>query len=99
MRGSRTTLRQVLSLALVAAACSLMLAACGRQAETEAAPPRPVRTTTIEKRETSKPLTFTGRIEAEDEVSVAFRISGRLLANDTKIGDRVEAGQLLARLE
>jgi membrane fusion protein, multidrug efflux system len=99
MRGSRTTLRQVLSLALVAAACSLMLAACGRQAETEAAPPRPVRTTTIEKRETSTPLTFTGRIEAEDEVSVAFRISGRLLANDTKIGDRVEAGQLLARLE
>jgi RND family efflux transporter MFP subunit len=45
------------------------------------------------------PLTFTGRIEAEDEVSVAFRIAGRLLANDTKIGDRVEAGQVLARLE
>jgi RND family efflux transporter MFP subunit len=100
MRGKRTVPRQALSLALVAAACSLTLAACGRQAETEAAPPpRPVRTTTIEKREASTPLTFTGRIEAEDEVSVAFRISGRLLANDTKIGDRVEAGQLLARLE
>ena len=100
MRGSRTTPRQVLSLVLVAAACSLMLAACGREAETEAAPsPRPVRTTTVEKRDTSIPQTFTGRIEAEDEVSVAFRISGRLLANDTKIGDRVEAGQLLARLE
>ncbi|CCE06047.1 RND efflux membrane fusion protein (fragment) [Bradyrhizobium sp. STM 3843] len=32
-------------------------------------------------------------------MTVAFRISGRLLANDTKIGDRVEPGQLLARLE
>jgi membrane fusion protein, multidrug efflux system len=77
-----------------------MLASCGREAETEAAPPpRPVRTATIEKRETSIPLTFTGRVEAEDEVTLAFRISGRLLANDTKIGDRVEAGQLLAQLE
>src|ERR1700749_2928114 len=100
MRGNRTMPRQVLSLALVAAQCPRMLAACGRQAETETAPPpRPVRTTTVEKRETSMPLTFTGRIDAEDEVSVAFRISGLLLANDTKIGDRVEAGQLLARLE
>jgi multidrug efflux pump subunit AcrA (membrane-fusion protein) len=92
MRGSRTTPRQVFSLALVAAACSLMLAACGREAETEAVPPpRPVRITTVEKREASTPLTFTDRIEAQDEVSVAFRISGRLLAIDTKIGDRVEA--------
>src|SRR6201986_3161810 len=100
MRGNRTMPRQVLSSALVVATCSLMLAACGRKAETEAAPsPRPVRTTTVEKRDTSIPQTFTGRIEAEDEVTVAFRISGRLLANDTKIGNRVEAGQLLARLE
>jgi len=100
MRGMRTMPRQVLALALVAASCSLSLAACGRQGETEAAPPpRPVRTATIEKREASTPMTFTGHIEAEDEVSIAFRISGRLLENDTKIGDRVVAGQLLARLE
>lgn len=99
MRGSRTTPRQVLT-TLVAAACSLMLTDCGREAETESAPPpRPVRTTTVEKRETLRPLTFTGRVEAEDEVSIAFRISGRLLKNDTKLGDRVEAGQLLAQLE
>lgn len=32
-------------------------------------------------------------------MSVAFRISGRLLANHTKLGDRVEGGQLLAQLE
>lgn len=91
MRGSETTPQQVLSLALVAAACSLMLTACGREAETEAVPPRPVRTTTVQKQEASTPLTFADRIEAEDEVSVAFRISGRLLAIDTKVGDRVEA--------
>ena len=81
------------------AASALILAACGRDTETKESPPRPVRTTTIEKRDSLVPLTFTGRVQAEDEVSVAFRISGRLLANDIKVGDRVEAGQLLAELE
>jgi len=99
MRGRRTTPRQVFALTLMAVVSAPILAACGRQAETKESPPRPVRTTTTEKREGVLPLTFTGRIEAEDEVSVAFRISGRLLANDTKLGDRVEAGQLLAQLE
>ncbi len=100
MRGRRRPSRQLSILALAAAATSLLLAACGREAETNAAPsPRPVRTATIEKRESSTPLTFTGRIEAEDEVSLAFRISGRVHENATKIGDRVKAGQVLARLE
>jgi RND family efflux transporter MFP subunit len=84
---------------LMVAASALILAACGRETETKESPPRPVRTTTIEKRESLVPLTFTGRVEAEDEVSVAFRIAGRLIASDTKVGQRVEAGQLLAQLE
>jgi RND family efflux transporter MFP subunit len=99
MRGRRTTPRQVFASTLMVAASALILAACGRETETKESPPRPVRTTTIEKRESLVPLTFTGRVEAEDEVSVAFRIAGRLIASDTKVGQRVEAGQLLARLE
>ena len=100
MAGTRSMSRRIFSLALVTAACSLVLAACGRDGETQASPPpRPVRTATIEKREASTPLTFTGHIEADDEVSIAFRISGRLLESPAKIGDRIEAGQLVARLE
>ena len=99
MRGRRTTPRQAIALTLMAVASASILAACDRQVETTKSSPRPVRTTTIEKRESLMPLTFTGRIEAEDEVSVAFRISGRLLANEARLGDRVEAGQLLAQLE
>ncbi len=45
------------------------------------------------------PITLTGRIEAEDEVALAFRISGRLLENGGKLGDRVQPGQVVARLE
>jgi membrane fusion protein, multidrug efflux system len=100
MRGCRTTPTPMLKLAPVVLAFSLVLAACEKEAGIATAPtPRPVRTTTIEKRETTTPITFTGRIEAEDEVSLAFRISGRLLKNDIKVGDRVKAGQVLAQLE
>ena len=42
---------------------------------------------------------MTGRVEANDEVNLAFRISGRLLENNLRQGDRVEPGQVVARLE
>ena len=101
MRGGRMSGPALSRLAPLALAfSSLLLVACERTTDVATAPtPRPVRTATIEKREATTPHMFTGRIEAEDEVSLAFRISGRLLANDTKLGDRVKAGQVLARLE
>jgi RND family efflux transporter MFP subunit len=76
-----------------------MIAACRQEAEVAAPDARPVRTITAEKRESGIPITFTGRIEAEDEVSLAFRIAGRVLDNDTRLGDQVKPGQLVARLE
>jgi RND family efflux transporter MFP subunit len=84
------------------AVCLLMpvvLAACGQEIESGPPEARPVRTITIEKRQAGVPITLTGRIEAEDEATLAFRISGRVLENDNKLGDRVETGQIVARLE
>ena len=79
--------------------CLILLSGCGDQDEIEKYEVRPVRTVTIEKRVAGEPITLTGRIEAEDEVSLAFRISGRLLENHGRLGDRVETGQVIARLE
>jgi RND family efflux transporter MFP subunit len=76
-----------------------LLAACQPEVETAAPEPRPVRTITVEKSQAGSPATFTGRIEALDEVSLGFRIAGRILESDLKLGDRVEPGQVLARLE
>lgn len=76
-----------------------VLAACQRETETSVPEARPVRAITVERREAGTPLTFTGRIEAEDEVALAFRISGRLLENSGKLGDQVQPGQIVARLE
>jgi membrane fusion protein, multidrug efflux system len=86
-------------LATIALFASSLLAACQR--ETEAAPPevRPVRTVIVAKRDVGETLTYTGRIEAEVETRLSFRIGGRMIERSVNVGDRVEPGQLVAKLE
>ncbi|MGE8941348.1 efflux RND transporter periplasmic adaptor subunit [Leptospira interrogans] len=76
-----------------------VLSACSDDAITTADPGRPVRTVTVEKTDVGAPITLTGRIQAEDEVSLGFRISGRMIERPVNLGNRVEAGQIIARLE
>jgi membrane fusion protein, multidrug efflux system len=97
--GRPVFVRTVKKRLLVIHAAALLLAACQREPEAKGPPARPVRITTIERSTTGAQLSFTGRIEAEDEVSLAFRISGRLIENSGKLGDRVQPGQVLAKLE
>jgi len=84
---------------LAVATATLLLAACRPEAEPMMLGARPVRTVVAARQEAGTPITLTGRVEAEDEVSLAFRISGRILESDVKLGDNVEAAQLIARLE
>ncbi|MFN4143760.1 efflux RND transporter periplasmic adaptor subunit [Aestuariivirga sp.] len=76
-----------------------LVAACEQEDETSSPAARQVRSVVIEKRQAAEVLTLTGRIEAEDEVPLAFRISGRVLENNGKLGARVASGDLVARLE
>lgn len=84
---------------VLAALPALALSACGRQAEDKEVQVRPVRTVTVEKREVGIPLVLTGRIESADEASLGFRIAGRMFERTVSVGDRVQAGQIVARLE
>jgi RND family efflux transporter MFP subunit len=88
-----------LFLVVLVAASTLALAACREQPESKAEEIRPVRTVTVEKRHTNIPLVMTGRIESADEAALGFRIAGRMIERTAKVGDQVEAGQLVARLE
>lgn len=85
--------------ALLILATSPILAACRQQTEAAAPVARPVRTMTVEKRDVGQPIVLTGRIEAEDNVALGFRISGRVQENHASLGDHVSSGQLIARLE
>ena len=78
---------------------TLTLSACGPAEEAEAPEVRPVRTVTVSKREAGSTVTLTGRIEAQDEAALGFRIAGRLMERPVNVGDRVQPGQIIARLE
>jgi membrane fusion protein, multidrug efflux system len=85
--------------AAVLAATAAFLAACQPEVEQAAPEARPVRTVTVEKRGLDAPIALTGRVEAEDNVSLGFRISGRILENNVNLGEQIKSGQVVARLE
>jgi len=81
------------------ALAAALLGACQREVDNAAPEARPVRTVTVEKGEASAPIALTGRIEAGNEVALAFRISGRVIENDVKLGEQVQPGRVVAHLE
>ena len=80
-------------------AIALTLGACREEKVAETAAPRPVRTITAAKGDVGETVTLTGQILAENEVSLAFRIGGRILKRFASVGDRVEPDKVLATLD
>jgi membrane fusion protein, multidrug efflux system len=78
---------------------ALLLAGCQRETEAAAPEIRPVRTVTVAKRDVGEIVSYTGRIEAEIETRLSFRIGGRMIARSVNVGDRVEPGQVVAKLD
>jgi RND family efflux transporter MFP subunit len=60
---------------------------------------RPVRTITIELSTVGETLSLTGQVRAKDENSLAFRLDGRITERLVNVGDRVTAGQVVAKLD
>jgi RND family efflux transporter MFP subunit len=92
------SLVRVFAWLVLTASTTIQLAGC----RSETTPPtdvRPVRVMTIQEREAGAPVVLTGTIRAQDEVALAFRLSGRMTERAANRGDRVKAGQLVARLD
>lgn len=85
--------------ALLATPVSLFLAACQPDVEAPAPQTRPVRTVTVVKRDIGETVSYTGRIEAENEARLGFRIAGRMIERSVNVGDQVGPGQIVAKLE
>jgi RND family efflux transporter MFP subunit len=85
--------------ALLALAASLLLAAC--QAETAPAPqtqrPVQVQRVTFENGNTARD--FVGAVRARYETDLGFRVAGKIVARLVNVGDRIHAGDVIARLD
>ncbi len=77
---------------------ALLLAACSRPAP----PPEPVRavrTVVIAPQATSSQLQFAAEIKPRIETRLGFRVAGKINERRVGLGDRVKAGDVLARLD
>lgn len=79
-------------------ACTLVVA-CDKADEDVAAPVRPVRVLTVAEQQSGETVSLSGVVEAKTEVDLAFRIGGRMISRLVNVGDRVDAGQLIAQLD
>lgn len=84
---------------LLAPALALVLVSCKQDTKAQAPEVRPVRTVTAARGEAAETVVLTGHVQAEDEPALAFRIGGRMIERPVNVGVRVQAGQVLAKLD
>lgn len=98
-----TPWRSAVGVAMLALLLAPALALSGCEWRTKAkakvVEPRPVRTVTATKGGNGETVVLTGQISAENEVSLSFRIGGRIIERLGNVGDRVEPDQVLAKLD
>ncbi len=80
------------------AATALLLSSC-TQPPAPKAPIRPVLTQTVKLESLWHDATYSGDIQARYDTSLGFRIGGKIIDRRVDVGDIVEAGALLARLD
>ncbi|WP_371340702.1 efflux RND transporter periplasmic adaptor subunit [Klebsiella quasipneumoniae] len=76
-----------------------LLPGCWDNHGNKTVPVRTVRYVVVGSAQTLPALERTGEIHAHDETILSFRTGGRIVTRSVDIGDRVNAGQLLATLE
>jgi RND family efflux transporter MFP subunit len=84
---------------LLALASLALLAAC--QAETAVAPEaaRPVQVQRVAFSADQATREFVGVVRARHETDLGFRVAGKIVRRDVNVGDRVQAGEVVAELD
>lgn len=86
------------ALALCAFSALAGLAGCSKHEE--AAPgPRPVVSMTVHADQSGPSTTYPGGVQARNNTPLSFRVNGKIIERNVRLGDVVKPGQVLARLD
>lgn len=91
-------MRRVITGAVLASSI-MSITACSPQGETEGKQARHVGTVVVKAAPFSESVSSTGEIRARVQSDLSFRVSGRIIERLADVGDRVKAGQVLARID
>lgn len=90
-------MRSAFALAIAAAASAVLAAGCAQENhKTEVV--RPVRTVTVDTTR-AEAWTLPGEVRARYETRLAFRLPGQMVERRVEVGQRVAAGQIIARID
>lgn len=90
----------VLAKGLLLAVALGALTACSEEKKVEAPDPvRPVKVVEIGGPEIGRSLVYSGSVRARTEMNLGFRVAGKITDRLVDVGDRVEPGTILARLD
>ncbi len=76
-----------------------LLSACGQTDPPYKPGPRPVQTIVVEKPQQSVTRAFSGMAKASADTPLSFRVSGVLQSLPVQVGQKVQSGELIARLD
>jgi multidrug efflux system membrane fusion protein len=93
IKGSGAT-RLVVSLAIAA-----LVAGCKGEAAVQEQPARPVKVAVVAAAPQGRTLSFSGVVRPRIESALSFRVPGKIVNRAVNVGDRVDVGQLIARLD
>jgi RND family efflux transporter MFP subunit len=94
--------------ALLLAGSAMLIAGCGQEnpanageapSSREATLARPVQVTTVSFRPRQTQKSFVGVVRARREIDLAFRVGGKVVQRLVEVGDRIEPGTVVARLD
>src|SRR6478736_5581966 len=76
-----------------------ILGGCKGEAKVEQEIVRPVRVAVVGGAVRGRALSYSGVVRPRIESAIGFRVAGKIVERFVNVGDRVEVGQLIARLD
>jgi len=95
----KAKMRNAPTLLIAAIASALMISGCQKEQPATEEPVRAVRAMKIADFAGVSQRSFPGRAAATQEIDLAFRVAGPLIARPVNVGDNVKEGDLIARID
>lgn len=99
LKTSHQSVRVLARLALVATLGTALAACTEARTETAAETERPVKVVEIGNADTARYIDYSGTVKARTQADLGFRVAGKIVQRAVDIGDRVQQGDLLARID
>jgi membrane fusion protein, multidrug efflux system len=85
--------------AVMALAVVALLAGCKGEASPPEVAVRPVKVAVVAEAPSGRTLTYSGVVRSRIDSAMGFRVAGKIVERSVNVGDRVEVGQVIARLD